>query len=369
MKTNRKQRNARSGTAIITVLGLVSLICMASGYMAYTATQEMHMSRVLRESLKAKLIAESGLNTAYELLKTDFSKASGLKLESEFADGTYVVTSEPDPNSPLRFQLISNGTCGTYGKYKVAADIENRQRVTVDSDPDDLFFSLDFDVLVGGIMDLKGNFNAEVTQIHANGNITSKGSSSIDTLTISSAGTIKLFKFSGSSTVLQNQPAVDIQPEELTAAINALKAYAEKNGAKYSDSSQIPESPPGGVAWCTGDGSRWIGGGTGCFIFDGDVAVQGGGHQEITSVNGFPALIVLGTGLVHLNAQTVVKGAILVPNGSVFLNGTAEFYGPVLVGQTFTGSGTADLYSGDGQGFNLPPTVTTTDNVIISAWH
>jgi hypothetical protein len=86
-------------------------------------------------------------------------------------------------------------------------------------------------------------------------------------------------------------------------------------------------------------------------------------------VDGYPALIILGTGTVHINAQKTIKGAILIPNGSIFLNGTAAFYGPILVGQTFTGNGTADLYAGDGQGFQLPPNTTTSDNVVISAWH
>jgi co-chaperonin GroES (HSP10) len=363
------KRSSQSGTAIITVLGLISLICISSGYIAYTASQEMHASRVLRESLKAKLIAESGLNRAYNTLRANFSTASGLRLEEQFGGGKYIVTSIPDPDSPNRFKLVSNATCGQIGKWKVSCDVQNRPIVTSGTDPDDLFFELDYDILTGGIMDLKGNFNTEINKIHANGNINSKGSSSVSAVTISSGGTVTLKTFSGTKTVLQNQPVVNIRPANLMAAIDALKAYAEKNGAKYSDSGDIPENPPGGVAWCTSDGARWNGSGTGCFIFEGDASLQGGGHRTITSVNGFPALIVLGTGTVHINAQTVLKGAILVPNGSIFLNGSAEFYGPVLVGQTFTGSGTADLYAGDGQGFELPPDETTADNVVITAWH
>ncbi len=369
MKTKQLNKSAQSGTALITVLGLISLISIASGYLAYTASQEMHLSRVLRESLKAKLIAESGLNVAYNLLKTDFSQASGLNLASDFGNGRYVVTSTPDPDSTRRYKLNSNGTYGQFGKYKVSADVENRQILNNTSDPDSNYYPFLFDILVGGIMDLKGNFDVAVNTIHANGNITSKGSSSIDTLAISSSGKVILFKFTGSSTILQNQPAVNIRPAELTAAINALKAYAERNGAKYTDSADIPANPPGGVAWCTSDGARWIGSGTGCFIFEGDASLQGGGQRTITAIDGYPALIVLGTGEVKINAQTVVNGAILVPNGSIFLVGTADFYGPVLVGQSFTGSGTAVLHASAAQGFNIPPNVTTSDNVVISAWY
>ena len=370
MNTNPKlQKNTRSGTAIITVLGLVALISGTSGYMAYTASQEMHISRVLRESLKAKLIAESGLNTAYQLLKTDFSRATGLRLENSFGAGNYIVTSIPDPNSAKRFQLISNGTCGTYGKFKVAADVENRTILSSGSGSGTPFFPLSFDILAGGSIDLSGNFKAFVKQIFANGNVAINKGSNIDTLIVGSAGTVTFKNFSGTKTVLQNQPAVNIRPAELTAAIDALKAYAEKNGAKYSSGSQIPASPPGGIAWCTGNGSTWSGSGTGCFIFEGDVPMQGGGAQTITSVNGYPALIILGTGQVKINAQTEVHGAILIPNGSAWLNGGAQIYGPILVGQSITGNGTADLYAGDAQGFNLPPVETITDNVLITAWH
>jgi len=369
MNTNRSEKNRRSGTAIITVLGLVALISMASGYMAYTASQEMHMSRVLRESLKAKLIAESGLNRAYELLKSDFSKAPGLKLESAFADGTYSVTSIPAPNSQHRFQLISNGTCGQYGKYKVAVDVENRQTITDNSDPNNRIFPLAFDIQVGGSIDASGNLGALVDLIFANGSITLNKGDNISALTISSGGPIDIKHFGGTATVQPNQPAINIQSPAFTAAINALKAYAEKNGAKYSDASQIPASPPGGIAWCTGDGSTWSGSGTGCFIFEGDVPLQGGGAQSITSVNGYPALIILGTGQVKINAQTVVHGAILIPNGSLWLNGGAQIYGPILVGQSLTGNGTANIYAGDGQSFNLPPNETVSDNVVITAWH
>lgn len=360
---------ARSGSAIITVLGLVSLMCMTSGYIAYTASQELRTSRVLRESLKAKLIAESGLNTAYQLLKTDFSRASGLQLANTFGSGSYVVTSTPDPNNAKHFQLISNGTCGTFGKFKVAADIENRTKIVSDTTSGAQLFALAYDILVGGTIDMSGNFKAFVDKIFANGSISINKGGNIETLTISSAGTITIKNSSGTKILQPNQSEVDIQSAALFVAINLLKAYAEDRGSVYASGADIPASPPGGIAWCKGNGSSWSGNGTGCFIFDGDVSLQGGGSQTITSANGYPALIVLGTGQVKLNANTVVTGAILVPNGSVWLNGGATIYGPIVVGQALTSTGTANLYSGNQQGFYLPPQETTTDNVIITAWH
>ena len=59
-----------------------------------------------------------------------------------------------------------------------------------------------------------------------------------------------------------------------------------------------------------------------------------------------------------------------MPNASFKVNGHAEIHGAILVGQGMGGNGTADLYPGDaGQGFNLPPQQTITDNVVITAWH
>lgn len=94
-----------------------------------------------------------------------------------------------------------------------------------------------------------------------------------------------------------------------------------------------------------------------------------GNAVNVSSVNGYPALIILGTGQVRVNAGSVVYGAVLIPNGSAKINGHSIFYGPILVGQGMTGNGTADLYAGDGQGFTLPPDETHTDNVVITAWH
>jgi hypothetical protein len=367
MNTNKKLKNARSGTAIITVLGLVALISMASGYMAYTASQEMHMSQVLRESLKAKLIAESGLNTAYQLLKTDFSKAPGLKLENTFGDGNYVVTSAPDPASAFRFQLTSHGTCGKYGKYKVGADIENRQRIT-SLDPNDRFFKLLYDFLVLSSMYLNGNILDASATIHANGNIKLGGSSSIPSdAKISSTGTIDDGKLNLPASSMQENAQPVTLPEGFSAAIDELIAFARQNGEVYKDGEAPSSAPQGGVAICEGfPPSNWTGG-TGCYIF------LGGGkivlnNLTINNVDGYPSLVFKNTAEISLTGNVVLNGAVLLPSSSLKFTGNAAVYGPLVVGLPVDGNGTADHYAGPiGQGFNLPPIIT--DNVIISAWH
>lgn len=354
----------RKGTALITVLGLVSLICIASGYIAYMASQEMHMGRVIRESSKAKYIAESGLNTAYILIKYKFSRADGLHIEGTFADGKYVVTGEQDPENDQRFKLTSLGTCGVYGRFKVAADVENRPVLLTGNS--ERFFALPYDFLGLSAISLSGNLGAGVTSIHGNGPVTMTGASSTDATTITSAMTVTLKKVSPAP-ITQSGTARVAMPANLTAAINELILYATENGEVYRSGEMPSATPIGGVAVVTGlPPANWTGG-TGCYIF------TGGGRAvlngiTINNVAGYPSLIFPNSTELAFTGNVILNGAVLLPSSSLRIAGNAAVYGPLIVGMSVEGSGTANLFTGDfGQGFNLPP--SSTDNVVISAWH
>ena len=366
MKMNLGKRN---GSALLTALGIVAVVSVVCGMLGVTAMTQTRSAQITREMLKARMIAESGLNKAYHAVKENFSLVNGYQLNESFAGGAYKVRAVPlaggvDVN---RAQLFAEGTYGL-GNVVVAADLENRTRAVTDGDGSGDFFNLIYDLLVGGSMDLKGNFNASVTAIHANGNAAITGSANVDAKTVSSAKTVTWKKPDGTVTLLSNQTPKEILTLALMDAINSFKAFAEKNNAVYASGGQVPQSPPGGVAYCTGSSDGWNGQGTGCFIFEGDVSFQGS-SMNVSSVSGYPALIVLSASDVKFNAGTEIHGAILLPNASLKINGHAAVYGPVLVGQTMTGNGTADFYAGDGQGFNLPPKESLTDNVVITAWH
>lgn len=355
----------KNGTAIITVLGLITLICIVSGYIAYTASQEMHMSRVLRECLKSKMIAESGLNKAYSIIKTNFTLANGLNIQESFGNGIYKVTSTPDETNPNRFKLISLGTYGEFGKYKVSADVENRQRYT-SQNPQDPFFNLTFDLLGLGDISISGNFGADVNSIHGNGNIRVNGAIALDTLTITSGGTVTLRRDIPGVTIQSGVPIVP-NPPNLYTAINELITFAIQNGEVYQNGERPSANPIGGIAVCLGTPpANWTGG-TGCYIF------LGGGRTvfngiTINNVNGYPSLVFLNASEVCLTGNVTLNGAVLLPASSLSFNGNSAVYGPLVVGATISGNGTANLYSGTfGQGFNRPPLVS--DNVVISAWH
>jgi hypothetical protein len=363
----KKQLTNQRGSAILTVLGIVAVVSVVCAMLGLAASQQSRSSQITREMLKARMIAESGLNKAYHAVKENFSLAKGYKLSESFGGGTYSVRSGRIlGESSNRAQLISEGACGMMGKATVSVDLENRPLTTEDDDKD-TYFDLLFNLLVGGTLDLQGTFHAEVDAIQANGNATISGNADPGTQ-VSSAGTVTWKKADGSITLLSNQSPVEVLSEALLAAIQAFKDFATENGAVYSSGSEIPASPPGGVAYCTGSDAGWSGQGTGCFIFEGDVSLQGR-SLNVSSVNGYPALIVLSASEVHLNAGTVVHGALIIPSASVKINGHAAIYGAILVGQSMTGNGTADLFAGDGPGFNLPPEAEQTDNVVITAWH
>ena len=363
MKTNpSRKKSAQSGTAIITVLGLISLICMASGYIAFTASQEVHTSRVLRESLKAKLIAESGLNAAYNMLKVDFRRAPGLNVESDFANGSYHVTSAPDPASTFRFQLTSVGTCGQFGKYTVSCDVENRQITGRDDDDE---FELEYDFLGLGSITISGNFDADVETIHGNGNVVMGGGSSTAASRITSSGTVTINKKVSPAPTTANGVPVETLPAGLEAAIDELIAFARQNGEVYADGVAPAAAPEGGIAVCEGfPPPNWTGG-TGCYIF------LGGGkivlnNVTINNVDGYPSLVFKNTAEISFTGNVQLDGAVLLTSSSLRFTGNATVNGPLVVGQTVDGNGTANLTGGD-QSFTRPPTVT--DNVVISAWH
>ena len=366
------RRQRQKGTALIIVLGIIVVVTITAGAMSYTATQQMHAAKVTRETLKARLIAESGLNKAYNAVKGDFSQIGTCAESGTLGDGTFAVRSVTAlGGNPNRAQIVSEGRCGI-GHAVVSVDLENVPIRTGEEGDDADFFPLEYDLLVGGDLLLNGNIRALFDAIFSNGTLTVGGSSFLGATKLSSAKKIVIKnpkKVSGPYTTEENCPPQAISPEALTAAIDAFKAYAQANDAVYASGADIPVAPPGGVAYCTGDASAWSGQGTGCFIFEGEVSFQGSGI-DVQSVDGYPALIVLSASEVKLNADAVVHGAIIMPNASFKVNGHAEIHGAILVGQGMGGNGTADLYPGDaGQGFNLPPQQTITDNVVITAWH
>jgi hypothetical protein len=362
MNTNVDQRN---GSALLTVLGIVAVVSVVCAMLGATATTQTRSCQITRDMLKARMIAESGMNKAYNAIKGNFALASGYTLSETFGGGSYKVRAVPLASSgPDRAQLFAEGTCGL-GHVVVAADLENREQKK-STGSDDTFFFLPFDLISGGDMQLSGNFGAHVTTVFANGKVDLSGSSDVDATEVGSAQSIEWKKMPTNVTLETNQPQQEIFTAALQGAINDFIAYARQNGAVYDNAASIPFAPPGGVAYCTGPDTGWSGDGKGTFIFAGMFTSK---HLNVVADNGYPSLIVLSPSSLQLNAGTVQNGAVILPSSSLKFNGHAEIDGPLLVGQSISGLGTADLFEGAGQGFNLPPKTESDDYVVITAWH
>ena len=364
-KVLMKNRQQQNGSAVVIMLGIISIVSVVCGMLGFTATQQMRAAQITRENLKARLIAESGLNKAYLALKHNFAQIATYTDAGSFGDGTYTIeTAVTGYAGNNRAQLISKGVCGM-GRTVVRVDLQNKPVIVTEAE-DERFFALDFDLLAGSNLDLKGNFFGDFTKIHANGAVNISGSANIDAKIVSSTSTVNWKGSPANVTKIANAKYEPILNTELLAAMAAFKSYAVANGAVYASGSNIPTEPPGGVAYCTGSDAGWSGEGTGCFIFEGSFSSK---HINITAVDGYPALIVLSVNAVQFNAGTEIRGALLLPSSSLKLNGQAQIYGSILVGQTMTGNGTADLYAGTTQGFSLPPVEKLADYVMPIVWH
>jgi hypothetical protein len=370
----KKQIN-RKGSALLTVLGIVAVVSLALVSLCFTAQQQFHSALMSRDMLKARMIAESGLNKAYHRIKDDFKLAKTISLSEELSDGSFKVSAKSFDGIVSRAQLTCVGRCGS-GRAVVAADLENIQLLVGDdgSGSSDSY-TVENDITVGGTLDITGNFHADVDSIHANGIIEiNKKSNVSDTLIISSAGVIIWGNGNGGVpagvTLMPNQPRQEINPAELQAAINVLINHAIENDAVYSSSSELPANPPGGVALYNGTSDLTLHGN-----YNGSIVVLGGSitinaQATIESPDGYPALVSISPNQIRVNGGAAIYGAVIAPNASMRFNGNAEIHGPLLVGQDVLGNGTADLYAGTtGQGFNLPYEESVKDNVVITAWH
>ncbi len=361
------KRKQEQGSALVTVLGIILVVSIASGMLSFMATQQMRAAEINREMLKARLIADSGLHKAYNDVKHSLKNVTaiyGSKKTESFGQGTYTVggTVWQAADGARWARLESKGVCGI-AHSTTSMLLKNESGSSTNN-----FYDMTYNLLVGAALSLNGNFAANVKTIHANGDVTISGSADGTAVRVTSAGVVSIKKQDASEFVgLSRQSPKEIFTAALRVAIDTFIAYAEINGAVYKPGDTIPMSPPGGVAYCMGKSSdfnpSWGGAGNGTFIFLGDVDLQGSG-VNLNAQNGYPALIGLGTGQVKINSKAVVNGAMILPNGSMHLNGGAKINGAILVGQSMTGNGTADLNAGVGTGFNLPDY----DYVVVKAY-
>lgn len=372
-----KTKNKKQGTALLTVLGIISIVIIISTMLAYTCQQQTRSSLITRDMLKARMIAESGLNKAYHAIKSDFSKTKNYTtpISENFDTGSYTVQCRTfSDDKANRAQLTATGVCGL-GSVIVGADLENIPLSDGSGGDDSNYFALDYSMFINGTLFGRGNGNYTLDSIHSNNDMTFKGSTDFyKPLDLSSSESIDLGKKQSGDvgSLTENAPHVTI-PQ---VPVESFIAVAEANGQIYSSVNDLPANPPGGVAVCTATSAKWnnIAAQTGCYIFLGSFQISSGLNLNADPATGYPALIVMGTS-VHISGSGNkdwhhINGAVYAPNASMHITG-GTIRGPVVCGQDLDYSGTGNVFDGGSiQGFNLPPPEETTiDNVIITAWY
>lgn len=113
----RKEKQGQHGFAMIVALSfLVLMVLVATGVLAF-GQHQMSAARRTSDYLKAKVLAETGLNIVFNDIRGDIDLASGYTgTKTPFGDGTYAVTvtnvsTSADGKTRL-LRLSSVGQCG-----------------------------------------------------------------------------------------------------------------------------------------------------------------------------------------------------------------------------------------------------------------
>ena len=132
MKTTlfcQRRSNSRQGSAMVTVMLVIIITMMATASLFAFSSATVNRVRLITEAIRAKAIAEAGINRGYNALQQDreLRKTQTLYSGVEFGEGSYTVTTERMSGGWSR--MISVGTFGR-AEHQLGLDVR------MDSDDD-----------------------------------------------------------------------------------------------------------------------------------------------------------------------------------------------------------------------------------------
>lgn len=383
---NEKNSGMQAGSALIAVMGVVLLMALIAAGMVALGRQQVFTAEKMRDYVKAQMIAEAGVNDAYNLMKTNFAARmsdSNFPLKP-FDGGTYDATVTPISSNKANIASVGvyrSATC--YAK----ANIENIPILTTNGTPP-LTSPWAFGVFCNGYLGFNGSSTFRGSA-HINNYFQGNGSVNWGTATnpiyfecsgangfsINGAstitGTIRAPDINVNGTVTSavegpvptiSMPAIDLTPYyQIALANNQVFNSTTINGtANYG-------AIPGGVRWY--NGTLTVNGGgkltyTGCIIATGNMTLRGSTTQ--TRVGNLPAFVSR-DGSIALNGAHTINGLVYA-GGDMTFNGSGSIVGALMAGgnMTFNGAATLDVnytYSNPNG-----PLSSTADHVIITAW-
>ena len=166
---HRKNKD-QHGSAMVTVMLVVVVTMMATASLFAFSSNTVHRTRLLTEAIRAKAIAEAGVNRGYNALQQDRSlRATGtLYPNVEFGEGAYTVTTEQMSGGWSR--MISVGTFGR-AEHQIGLDV----RMDADNDADgtndvaEVADFLQYAIFCNGSFTINGTPKGITGDLHSNG--------------------------------------------------------------------------------------------------------------------------------------------------------------------------------------------------------
>jgi len=432
MKTVMQRVRDSRGSALVTVLIVLTTVSAYLGIVVASSSQRAFSATKLADRVRAQLVAEAGVTKAYSILVTNWSARTGDEAfpQLSYAGGTFDCTIVP--NETLNMAKIS--CVGTYGDDQVTVimDVKNFGSPTAGTGGSlstSTNAAYGYALLVGGDMEFNGGsgFNLSAGTAHANGaflkggngdltagtvtfrasstyngvpnlnatlkcdaDITTKGggdvtgnvecdnlslgpvslvNGNVTSLTLNRPANVSGTKTVGASTVASvTIPTIDLTP---------YYAIALANGQVYSSDVHLSGSagatPAGGVMWVNGTLRISSSGNfTGCFIATVDVDISGSGN--FTAVNDYP-LLVARDGLIDISGSGRYTGLIYARVGGFEKTGDGDVTGTIICGGDFLAGGNWDVMNYASVPPPLDPAAATggtpgssSDVIGVSAW-
>ncbi|MBU1693583.1 MAG: hypothetical protein KKC51_06430 [Verrucomicrobia bacterium] len=362
MKTIRPRKNGgRAGSALVTMMIVLLLVCMASAALVGFARQQTHAMGRARDYMKAQSYAEAGANEAYSLLKTNFGlrNEAGAFPATDYEDGGYDATVTPVGNAMAL--ITSVGHCGPV-LATVMIDVKNfnyREPGSEGGGPEGAY---GYAVVSDDLMTWSGSGTMAIGgggKIHSNNRYKMSGSEKIYGNVSScdqfwTTGSTEIYGDAAAPTWKGKSPdnvhgtattgpvaLVPLPPIDLTPYYQ----HALANGQVYNGNQHFMGSadlaPAGGIMWVNGN-LQWSGSGQliGCFIATGDVKLSGSGDQ--IKVEDFPAVISR-DGDIDISGSGKFHGLIYAITGEFDKSGSGDVVGSIFCAGEFDKSGSWSL--------------------------
>lgn len=388
MKTLLRLTEDRNGSALITVMGVILVVAIVAGSMMALSRTQAYTAMRTSDYLRAKLIAESGANSAYNQIRTNFALAGQASPFPAVNYGGGRYDTDVRLVASNRALILCSGFYGS-ATAQAMIDVVNIPVVTTNGTVP-LTTCWGFAMFANGYTRLNGAsfFSGAV---HANNYIDVNGTlawgAPTNLVWVEACGA-KGFEASGGGEIygtvrapyigfagtltdrrVQDVPTYPIPKIDLSKYYATAVANGQVYGTTTISANQNWGTIPGGVRWFNGDLTIKNNGVityTGCIIATGQIIVQGGCNCDRYGTA--PSLISRDS-TITFNGTQNTRGLIYA-NGDITFNGSGTHQGTILSNGNivFGGSATVQTTFMYCEPDQVIPTNRVMDRVYVTAW-